>query len=410
MADKSKAVEGEIVKNEIAVLLDEQGVTENNIRSEIVEAFGGPFSEAGQILANFSTDEEGQLVLGENAIKITSVDQVEDMKEARAQRLALREARVTIENNRKKLKDESLKRGQAIDATARALKQIIEPAEKYLEEQEKFSVLKAAAEKAERFAARTAAIAKFADPDLYNLNDMEEEAFQELLIKLDKEAAATAEAERAELERQEAERKAEEKRQADIAAENERLRKQAEEQETLNQRKLDRVNRLVQYGMTWDAEVKAYVRFDQKITADDITNLNTDKWDILYDNTVTEIQKQIDAEHKKRVAEQQAAEEQQRKERAAAEVERIKREELEKAEADRKAAEEKAAAEKAAAEHQALLAPDKDKLVALMSQIDGFRTENIPAVKSKEAQAVINIVDEKLIGLIATIKEQVEKM
>ena len=409
MADKEKAVEGEIVKNEIAVLLDEQGVTENNIRSEIVEAFGGPFSQAGEILANFSTDEDGELVVGDNAVKVTSVDQIEAMQTARTQRLALREARVTIENNRKKLKDESLKRGQAIDATARALKQIIEPAEKYLETQEKFAALKAAAELAERTAARVSAIAKFTDPGLYNLEAMDEESFQQLLIKLEKEEADRVAAERAELERQEAEAKAERERQAKIAEENERLRKEAEEREAINQRKIDRVNQVTQMGMAWNADTQAYEGLDQSVAAADILELNEVKWKILIDKVSKVFAEARAADEKQRQEEQAARDAELAKEREVAEAERKKREELEQQEADRKAAEEKLAAERAAAEHAALVAPDKDKIKSILPRLESLKLD-LPATKDQKAQEIVANTYDMLEKIHEYINSNVEKL
>lgn len=409
MADNTP-IEGEIVRNELAVILDEQGVSPENQKT-LVEAFGGPFTEVGDILANFNRDEEtGELVVGKGAIRVTSVDQREDMLMAKEQRLALKRARTTVENKRKELKEESLKTGRAIDAVAKFVKTTIEPAEKYLETQEKFAELRAAAQLAERLAARTAAVSKFTDPAVYNLHDMAEEVFQDLLIKLDRDAAAQAEADRKALEEQEAAAKAERERQVKIQEENDRLQREAKERAAAEERKLDRVNEVTRLGMIWDADKKAYAKLDEVVTAEDVLELNDVKWRQLISKVSMVFAAAREEAEKKAREEQELRDAELAKERAAAEAERVKREELERADAERRAAEEKAAADRAAAEHAALLAPDKDKLIALMSQIDGFRTENIPAVKSIEAQAVINTVDEKLVGLIATIKEQVEKM
>ena len=133
MADTTP-IEGEIVRNELAVILDEQGVSPENQKT-LVEAFGGPFTEVGDILANFDHDENGELIVGDKAIRVTSVDQREEMLMAKEQRLALKRARTTVENKRKALKEESLKTGRAIDAVAKFVKTTIEPAEKYLETQ-----------------------------------------------------------------------------------------------------------------------------------------------------------------------------------------------------------------------------------------------------------------------------------
>lgn len=394
MADNTP-IEGEIVKNELAVILDEQGVSPENQKT-LVEAFGGPFTEVGDILKNFDRDEKtGELVVGEKAIKVTSVDQREDMLKAKEQRLALKRARTTVENKRKELKEESLKTGRAIDAVARFVKTTIEPAEKYLETQEKFAELKAAAEKAERLAARTSAISKFTDPGMYNLNDMEEESFQQLLIKLEKEAADAAEAER--------------ERQLKIQEENDRLQREAKERAAAEERKIDRVNEVTRLGMIWDADKKAYAKLDEVVTAADVLELNDVKWRQLISKVSMVFAAAREEAEKKAREEAEAREAELAKERAAAEAERLKREELERQEAERRAAEEKAAAERAAAEHAALLAPDKEKILAIAPKLEAIKLD-LPATKDQKAQQIVANVYDMIEKINAYIEDNVEKL
>lgn len=72
------------------------------------------------------------------AINVTSVDQVEDIKRARQMRLTLKNIRVDCEKVRKGLKEESLRKGKAIDGMANVIKYLIAPMEEHLDEQEKF--------------------------------------------------------------------------------------------------------------------------------------------------------------------------------------------------------------------------------------------------------------------------------
>ena len=408
MADNTP-IEGEIVRNELAVILDEQGVSPENQKT-LVEAFGGPFTEVGDILENFDRDEKtGELIVGDKAIKVTSVDQREDMLKAKEQRLALKRARTTVENKRKELKEESLKTGRAIDAVARFVKTTIEPAEKYLETQEKFAELKAAAEKAERLAARTSAIGKFADPALYNLNDMEEEAFQQLLIKLEADAAAAAEAERKALAEQEAAAKAERERQLKIQEENERLQREAKERAAAEERKIDRVNEVTRLGMIWDADKKAYAKLDEVVTAADVLELNDVKWRQLISKVSMVFAAAREEAEKKAREEAEAREAELAKERAAAEAERLKREELERQEAERKAAAEKEAADRAAAEHAALLAPDKEKILAIAPKLEAIKLD-LPATKDQKAQQIVANVYDMIEKINAYIEDNVEKL
>jgi hypothetical protein len=408
MADNTP-IEGEVVSNELAVILNEQGVSPENQKT-LVEAFGGPFTEVGDILANFDRDEKtGELVVGDNAIKVTSIEQREDMLKAKEQRLALKRARTTVENKRKELKEDSLKTGRAIDAVAKFVKTTIEPAEKYLEQQEKFAELQAAKELAERLAKRTAAISKYADPSLYNIEHIEDAAFDQLLFQLEKKAADEAEAERKALAEQEATAKAERERQLKIQEENDRLQREAKERAAAEERKLARVNEVTRLGMIWDADKKAYAYLDQVATAADVLELNDVKWrQLISEVSMIFAAARKEAEEKAR-AEQSARNAELEKERAAAQAEREKREELERQEAERKAAEEKAAADRAAAEHAALLAPDKEKIKAIAPKLEAIKLD-LPATKDQKAQEIVANVYDMIEKINAYIETNVEKL
>lgn len=84
---------------------------------------------------------------------VTAVDDKIGMAMARANRLQLREVRLSIEEIRKELKEESLRKGQFIDAVARYLREIIEPAEKHSEDQELFGERKIVESRMQRIAA-----------------------------------------------------------------------------------------------------------------------------------------------------------------------------------------------------------------------------------------------------------------
>ncbi len=83
------------------------------------------------------------------AIIVTNANQMAEMQMARVGRLFLKEKRVAIEKTRKKLKEQSLREGKAIDGIANVLKALIVPIEEHLGKQEKFVEIKEA-EEAER--------------------------------------------------------------------------------------------------------------------------------------------------------------------------------------------------------------------------------------------------------------------
>lgn len=166
-------------------------------------------------------------------IQITSPTQVREMRLARETRLALREIRINADKTRKRLKEDSLRKGKAIDGLYNMLAFAVQPLETHLAEQEQFIERMEQARKAKLKAEREAELAPFGvDCSLYQLGEMAEDVWQQLLetnrlaYAQRQEAARKAEAERIAREKAEAEERA--KREAEQAAERERLRQEAE--------------------------------------------------------------------------------------------------------------------------------------------------------------------------------------
>jgi hypothetical protein len=167
------------------------------------------------------------------AIQVTSANQVEAIKFARESRLALRQIRLRVENRRKELKEDSLKRGRAIDGVANSLKSLIEPIEAQLLEQEEFVERQEAARVAAIRQKRTeellalgaspsiyADLGNMPDPEWENLRQYETQRHESQLAQ---ERAAEEVREKGQQERAEAEAK--------MLAENARLKKEADELE-----------------------------------------------------------------------------------------------------------------------------------------------------------------------------------
>lgn len=110
----------------------------------IVQESGLEKTKAEYILKNFqdyfklASDWEKKA----KVIKVTNEDQKAEMKMAREGRLFLAEKRIAVENTRKKLKEQSLREGKAIDGIANVLKALIVPIEEYLKSQERFVEIK----------------------------------------------------------------------------------------------------------------------------------------------------------------------------------------------------------------------------------------------------------------------------
>ncbi len=323
-------------------------------------------------------------------IVVTSPDQKREMKMARESRLALREIRVKAEHARKRLKEDSTRRGKAIDGIANVLKALIEPIEEHLLEQETF------AERAEdvrkdalRSAREEALRALGADPAAYaNLGETSEETWaitlegakdaktareeaakQAEAVRLEAERlaaearkAAKAEAARLEAERVERERLA--------AEENARLRAEAAEREAAASAERVRVEaeRAAERAKTDEAAALAKAEKDRELAA-----------------MAAETQKAREATDK-------AARELAKAQAEAAQS----RAEAEKATAERVAADAARASAEVAARQAAEMAPDREKLAAFATMLRGL---SIPVLTTPTGKAAA-----------AKVAEQIEKM
>lgn len=295
-------------------------------------------------------------------------------KAARALRLKLKAIRVDAEKTRKALKEDSLRRGKAIDGVNALLEYQLVPIEQAMEEIEKAEERREAARKAALRDARMEELRPYADPTHYALGEMPEEAWQQLLAgakaaKAERERlAAEAEARRIEQERlaEEARIKAEAERQAELArlraerekAEAERAaaaKAQAEaEAKAAEERKAAEAKLAAELAAAAEREAKARAEAEAKLAAERAA---------------------ADAERKRLAAE--AA-------KAKAEADRLAALEAQrKAEAERKAAEEAKAAREAAA------APERQKVAAFAAMLRGLQAPDLQTEAGKELAARI---------------------
>lgn len=322
-------------------------------------------------------------------IKVTSVDQKREMKLARESRLALKEIRVNADKARKRLKEDSVRRGKAIDGIANVLKALIEPIEAHLLEQETFADRVEAARKDALREARTEALRAYgADPSAFvNLGEMTEEtwtltidnarAAHEARIEAAKQAEAIRlEAERIATEKREAERVAAAKAEAERierervqAEENARLKREAEERE-----KAAKAER--------EAAAAERARIEKAAQAE---------------REAAEAEARKARAEAERVAAELAAEKKAARDREETEARRVAAEKAaaEKAEADRKAAEE-------AARVAAEIAPDREKLAAFAATL---RALAVPTLTTERGQAAGAKVSEQLAKMAAWVEK-----
>lgn len=336
----------------------------------IAEKSGLPSAIAESLVTTFVplAEKAARIIAGAESIVVTDATQVSEMKASRTARLALREVRVDIDKARKALKEESLRRGQAIDAVAGDLRERIEPVELRLEEQEKFAERAEAARKAQLKASRETLLAPFKiDTTFYNLAEMPEATFSELLDSTrTAHEARIAAAKKAEEDRIAAEvaRKAEEER---IRIENAKLAAEKAEADRL-------------LAETREAARKEALAAQARADAE---------------RQKVEAEKRA-AEAKAR-AEREAAEARERREREDAErklrEERAHREKLEREAAEAKAKAEAKAREEEQARKKAARAPDKVKITAVATALRGLA---LPEVSSPEAVDCVGNIRAKL--------------
>lgn len=366
----------EIVADDQAELL--AVATQNGLQPETTQnlqaSFAPLFTQARSVLEK------------SRGIAVTDVSQTLEIKLARTFRLELRAIRVASDKTRKELKEESLKKGKAIDGFHNILLHLVETEEARLDEQEKFAERKEADRKAGLKAEREALLKPYAiDCALFSLGDMSAETFDQLLsgTKLAHEARLEA-ARKAEAERIAAEAVIAAE-QARIKAENERLRKEAEEKEAALKAERERV------AQEQAAAAEKARKEREAIEAAAVEERR--KAEVARKEAEAKAAKERAEIETKAKVEKEAAEAIARKEREA-------REALEKEKRAAEAADQARAAEAAAAARKAAAAPDREKLLAFADAIDDVRLPGLTTPEGIAFEAVIKTSHNKFVNWV----------
>lgn len=205
-----------------------------------------------------------------DSIVVTKPDQITEMKQAREIRLKIKnsrlDARDIVRTHREDLKNAMaeytlqdklwLKAFQMLEATCDNL-------ESKCEEKEKFAERWEAEQKQLRYEERVSKLHKYGtDPSIYNLSEMDDEAFERLLANEKLAFEARIESEKKAEQERIAAQKAETERQEAIRIENEKLKKEAQERETqLAKERVEQQKKL-------DAERKAREAAEAKVKAE----------------------------------------------------------------------------------------------------------------------------------------------
>lgn len=310
-------------------------------------------------------------------INVTDPSQVTEIKAARAARLELRRIRCDAEITRKKLKENSLRMGKAIDGVYNILALDLVPAEERLEEMEKIAERIEAERKAKLKSERIAALTPYGvDTQFLQLDTMPQEAFEALLAgskaahEAKIESTRKAEEDAREKARKEAEEAAarEAARQSELAAAREAARKAAEEAAEARRIQTQKDAEAAAERVRIEAERKAEREAAEKARKE-----------------LEEI-----ARKERESAERKAAEERKAREAAESEAKRIRDEQ------------ESRLREQAEAARKAALAPDKEKLISLGQSI---ASTTLPDVSSDEAKSVLS----EFAGMLQRANEWLQK-
>lgn len=204
------------------------------MKTELITVIGNSELEENKLknlLDKFSTffDQANDFESRAREIVVTDESQKDMMSEARTMRLDLKDIRVKTEKTRKELKEQSLREGKAIDGIANIIKAVVVPIEEHLERQEKFIENIENMTKDKVHQERIDKLSEYVeDVVVYNLREMSDEGFDQLLetsraaIQAQRDAEKKAEDDRVAKDRANAEEKER------MRLENERLKNEAE--------------------------------------------------------------------------------------------------------------------------------------------------------------------------------------
>jgi len=374
----------ESISTQLTVVVEQQGLALESAQN-IKLAFAPFFDQA----------EEWRKKV--ELINVTDASQTREMKMARDTRLALREIRIKADKVRKQLKEDSLRRGRAVDGVFNVLEFLIKPMETDLDNKEKFVQRLEEERKAALKIHREELLLPYQiDTSFYQLGEMSEDSFSALLDNLRIAQEAKAELARKAEDEKIAKEKADLEERARIQAEVERLRKEAAEKEAalkIERDKVETARKEAEEKARKELEaIQAKARAEQKAA------------EILRKETEEKVRKEKEALEAKAKTERDAAEaarkaveEKARKEREALEAKvRAEKEAAAKAiaEADAKLkaakdAEAKRIADELAAQKKAAAAPDKQKLKVLA---DSIRKIALPTMSTPEGTAIVQEV------------------
>jgi len=334
------------------------------------------------------------------ALTVADADKLAIVKVADEYRKDVKKLRCAVETRRKELVADLNKQTKDINAAAGKLWDICEKEEARLLEIVQHAEREDARLKEEKRQKRVTELLPFVtDTGLYNLTDMTDEAFDQVLTDAKAAHAARLERERKAEEEAEAKAKAEAAERERIRLENEQLKKEAEAREAAAKKEREEAAARQAAIEKQLAEERAAAEKEAariKAEADAAAAKERERVAAEQAAAAAKAKKERDEIEAKAKAERDAAEVKARQEREA-------REKIEAELAAKKAAEAKAEADRIAAEEAAALAPEKDKLKSLAATV---RALPLPTLGTEKGIAAMKEVEAKVEGFAKWIEKQ----
>ena len=387
----SETITPEIVSEEVALVVKDSGLPQDSALT-LHGSFSPLFAKARELISLSS-----QVVVKDESQKL-------QIKLSREYRLALRAVRIESDKTRKALKEDSLKRSRAIDGFHNILVHLVESEEKRLDDQEKIVERIDAERKAKLKSEREEALRIYSvDTAFYQLAEMPDESFAQLLensrLSFEAKQAAARKAEEERIAREKAEREEQER----IRAENERLKREAFE---AAKREEEERNRRAEAERKARVEREAAEKIERERLAAE--RLAAQK---KIDEERRLAEEKLAAEREKARKEREAAEAKAAQERKTAEeTARIEREKREKLEAELRAQREKEEARKrdeAKKARLAAMAPDSEKIAIYAKSV---RAIPRPVATSLEAQGVVDQINEQIEKFAAWLEKKAAEL
>jgi hypothetical protein len=342
----------------------QEATTQPTAIALIVAESGVEQTKAQTVLASFSAyfEQAAKWERQTKGLVITDASQTKEMKLAREGRLQLKEVRVNAKKTHDKLKEGALLEGRFIDSIYNLIEGVTKPLETALLEKEQFIERQEAARVEALRCARAEELALYqVDTSFYDLGNMPEASFKQLLENSQIAAEAKLKAQRQAEEDRIAAEKAAQEEQARVAAENARLKAEAEAREAEIAAERAKAEEERRAREAEEAQERARLAAEQKAKDD-----------------AAEAERQKAAQAL--ALAQEEAEKAKRALQAKAEAEaKALREEAARLEADRLA--------KLEAERRAAQAGDADKVLAYIVALEAVKA---PTVASPEAQAILD--------------------